>query len=462
MDRDTGYRSDFLYIPRSRVGVFMEGALKRSLTFDLEGRQPVEAWKIVGDHLRIPRERLLPSEVLHLPFEIVETSPKSYPTVPVSLTYTLRDSIQEESRKALVGSSGVLSLSCGKGKTVVALHAWAAAAVPALIVVPTKDLAWQWKTRIAEHTSVDEEDVGWLSGKPEEWDWKKPISIATVHAVARAAENIAEEIRRHWGVVIFDEVHRLGAPYFNRAAAVSYGMRWGLSATPLRKDGLDVLYQSHIGPVIYENLTQENIPRVYFVQTGVSDQEIPPGQLTDRSGDLNIPKLYTWLSEHDKRNQLVRWLVRRTAEKGRVNLVLTERVNHVQLLHNAFPGAGVIHGKVKGEERESALKDHQTVFAITQLARDGLDRPDLNTVTITLPFTDRGRFEQIIGRAQRSKNPAVIILEDDIDVCRKMCRRLKTHLRDLGYPFKSMRRDQLGEREKDDGDGPAEEKVRKL
>lgn len=453
MDKDTGYRSDFLYLPRKKIGEFMESALCRSLTFEDEGRPPVKAWKVVGDHLCVPRERLPPYELLHLPFDVVDIAPQSFPKVPVSLTYSLRDQVQEESKDALLQSNGVLSLSCGKGKTVVALHAWATSCLPALVIVPTKDLAWQWKTRILEHTSVDEGDVGWLAGKPETWDWEKPISVATVHAIARATGDIPEEIRRHWGVVIFDEVHRLGAPYFNRAASAGYGMRWGLSATPMRRDGLDVLYQSHIGGVLYRNLTQENIPRVYFIQTGVSEGEIPPGALTDRTGELNIPKLYTWLAEHDGRNRLVRRLVKRVADKGRVNLVLTERVDHVKMLHQAFPGSGVIHGKVKGEDRESALKDHQTVFAITQLARDGLDRSDLNTVTISLPFTDRGRFEQIIGRAQRSKDPAVIIFEDDIDVCRKMCRRLRTHLRDLGYPFQTMRRDQVGEGEKDDGDG---------
>ncbi len=453
MKRDTGYRSDFLYLPRQKIGGFMEGALKRSLTFHEENRPPVVAWKVVGDHLRIPRERLVPYDLLHLPFEVVDISPRSYPKVPVSLTFSLRDRIQEDSRRALEQSNGVLSLSCGKGKTVVALHAWASASVPALVVVPTKDLAWQWKTRIAEHTSVKEDEVGMLSGKPDGWNWKKPICVATVHAIARAAGEIPEDIRRHWGVVIFDEVHRLGAPYFNRAASVGYGMRWGLSATPMRSDGLDVLYQSHIGGVLYKNLTQENIPQVYFVQTGVSASEIPPGALTDRTGELNIPKLYTWLAEHEGRNRLIRRLVKKVEKKGRINLVLTERVNQVKMLHQSFPGSGVIHGKVKGEEREKALKGSQTVFAITSLARDGLDRADLNTVTITTPFTDRGRFEQIMGRAQRSKDPKVIIFEDDIDVCHKMCWRLRAHLRDLRYPYKDMRREQIGEGEEDDGDG---------
>ena len=77
---------------------------------------------------------------------------------------------------------------------------------------------------------------------------------------------------------------------------------------------------------------------------------------------------------------------------GRVSLVLSERVDHVKDLHDRFPeDSGVIHGRVKGENREKILKENKIVLAITQLARDGLDRSDLNTVVICMPFTDRGR-----------------------------------------------------------------------
>jgi len=436
---DLGYRYDYLYVPKSKLQNIAEKTLKSSLTFEKPDGTTLRAYKEDSTHIRVPRENFTPVDLFYMPFEIEDQSPNTFPKVSVALTFDLRDSVQHLAKDALVNKgNGVLSLSCGKGKTVVSLHAWAALGVPAVVVVPTKDLAYQWKTRIEEHTSVGEEDIGWLSGHPDSWDWQKPISIATVHAMAAASDDIPDHIRRHWGVIIFDEVHRLGAPYFNRAASVCVGRRWGLSATPFRKDGMDALYQSHIGGVLYQNLEHDSIPTVKFVRTGINLDNVNPRTLTDYSGEINIPKLYTWLSKNPRRNQIIRQILTETRDAGRICLALSERVGHVKELHEYFPNdSGVIHGKVKGEDREAVLRDNKIVLAITQLARDGLDRSDLNTVLITMPFTDRGRFEQIIGRAQRSADPFIFILEDDIEICRKMCHKLRSHLRSLKYPFGS-------------------------
>lgn len=435
-DKSLGYRYDFLYLPKEKLSPLMIRSTKASLTFDRDG-DTVRAYAEDETHLKVPREHFGAVDLFYMDFEIEDLSPDSFPKVSVSLTYDLRNAVQHVSKDALLNKgNGVLSLSCGKGKTVIALHAWAGLGVPAVVVVPTKDLAYQWKERIEEHTDVPEEDIGWITGHPSTWDWQKPICISTVHALAAASDEIPEKIRKHWGVIIFDEVHRLGAPYFNRAASVCVGRRWGLSATPFRKDGMDALYQSHIGGLLYQNLEHDSIPTVKFVRTGINLDRVNPRQLTDYSGEVNIPKLYTWLSKNQRRNDIIRRILEETKDSGRICLTLSERVAHVKELHTYFPkDSGVIHSKVKGGERARALKDNKIILAITQLARDGLDRSDLNTVLITMPFTDRGRFEQIIGRAQRSADPFIFILEDDIEVCRKMCHKLRAHLRSLKYPF---------------------------
>ncbi len=437
MNPDMGYRSDYLWLPKAHMQN-IEG-IKKSLTFPMEGRDDIVAWKDCEHHLRVPREFIEYENYRKLPFAIRDTTPNNFPAINVGTTYSLRDSIQELGKKSLVDrGSGVLSLSCGKGKTVISLHAWAAVGTPALVVVPTKDLAYQWKLRIVEHTDVQEHEIGWVQGPVDSWEWKdKPIAIAIVHSLANSADDISEEFRNHFGVVIYDEVHRLGAPYFNKSAAIGYGLRWGLSATPFRKDGLDALYRYHTGDVLYQNLLHENIPEVFFYQTGVVASEQELRSLQDRYGDISLPRLYTWLGEHEGRNRLIKKVVREANEDGRVSLVLSERVAHLKDLSESFPDkSGVIYGAIKGEERPGILANNPIVFAITQLARDGLDRSDLNTVMITMPFTDKGRFEQIIGRSQRAEKPIVIIFEDaGIGPCKSMCNKLRRHLSQLKYPY---------------------------
>lgn len=437
MNPDKGYRSDYLYLPKAHIT--NTHGIKQSLTFPMENRDDVVAWAETKDHLRVPREYLSYENYRSLPFTIEDTTPKNFPAIDVSTTFDLRDSIQHLSKTGMINKgSGVLSLSCGKGKTVISLHAWAAMGTPALVVVPTKDLAYQWKLRIIQHTDVSEEEIGWVQGPVDTWVWEgKPIAIAIIHSLSNSADSIPEEMRRHFGVVIYDEVHRLGAPYFNRSAAFGYGVRWGLSATPFRKDGLDALYRYHTGDVLYQNLEQENIPEVFFYQTGVAPTSAEMSTLLDRYGDLSLPKLYTWLGENKARNSLIKRVVGEANKDGRVSLVLSERVEHLKGLHEAFPeSSGIIYGAVKGEDRPGILADNPIVFAITQLARDGLDRSDLDTVVITMPFTDRGRFEQIIGRGQRTEKPVVIVFEDElIGPCKSMCSKLKRHLTKLKYPF---------------------------
>ena len=436
-----GYRHDYLWLP-TRFIHNLQG-VKQSLSFQpQEGASEIRAWREVGDHLLVPREFLSDDQIEDMPFIVEKVPEVSFPKINVGLTYPLRDSVQEGSKTALIGNSGVLSLACGKGKTVIALHAWAEIGVPALVVVPTKDLAYQWRLRISEHTDIQEDEIGWIQGPVDKWDWKdRPIAIAIVHSLANAAEHWPEDMREHFGVVIYDEVHRLGAPYFNRTAAFGHGLRWGLSATPFRKDGLDALYRYHTGDVLYQNLEHENIPEVFFQRTGISLSEDDRRQLTDRTGEINISRLYTWLGENQERNELIKSVLSQACKDGRVSLVLSERVDHLKYLHGEFlENSGLIYGKVKGEQRPNILKDHQIVFAIAQLARDGLDRADLDTVVLTMPFTDRGRFEQIIGRSQRTENPIIVIFEDSIGPCRGMCSRLRTHLTQLRYPFSSVER----------------------
>jgi superfamily II DNA or RNA helicase len=435
LDPDLGYRRDHLWLPLSKIR--NTNGIKNSLTFPQETKAPIFAYGKTSTHLVVPREYYSYRDWGNLPYEVVDVTPDNFPKVQVSPTFPLKDTIQETSFRALVeGNSGVLSLGCGRGKTVIALHAWAKLGMPLLVVTPTIDLAYQWRSRILEHTSVGEDEIGWVQGAKR--DWEHPVTIATIHTMAQKYDEFPEEMRRHFGVVVFDEIHRLGAPDFQRCAPFGYGARIGLSATPFRKDGMDALYMYHTGGVLYEYLENDVLPEVFFKRTGVKIPEKEKAKLI-RNGEMSLPLLLSWLGRHDDRNALIHNDVQDALDDGRVSLSLSERTGHVKSMHKHFPDSGIILGAVKGADRESALQDHQAVFAITQLARDGLDRKDLNTIFITMPFTDENRLRQIIGRSLRSKDPIVVIYEDEhIKPCRAMCHKLRKHLRALKYPFQTV------------------------
>jgi superfamily II DNA or RNA helicase len=376
-------------------------------------------------------------------YPVHDLSPTSFPRVDVYPRKDLNGPGQLTAFAAMVDQGdGIVSLPPGKGKTVVALHAWCASKVPMMVVVHTQDLAWQWKDRIVEHTTLSEKDIGWVQG--DKFDWEKPIVIAMIQTLASKAEDLPPELSRHLGAIVYDEVHHLGAPWFNRTASLCHGRRWGLSATVERTDGLDYLFRYHVGPVLYETTEHDVIPETFFRRTGVRASTEDANAMKDRAGDINTMALYRWLAENDARNGQIVKMIDEARSEGRKILVLSELVDHIELLRAQFKGAGLLHGEIKGSERQAILNGHDLVFATTKLAQEGLDRKDLDTLFVTLPFSSPLRMRQIWGRIQRKFEgklpPVVVVFEDEhIKASHSMCDALRYHLTALKYPYSVSR-----------------------
>jgi superfamily II DNA or RNA helicase len=441
---DKGYCTERLWLPLKHIQNI--AGIKHALTFPMERSAPIHAWYETKTHLVVPRSFIPYERWGDLPFEMVDRAADlEFPVVSwVEPRSELRGPIQRIAYTELLeGGSGVLSLSCGKGKTVVGLHAWAATGVPCLVVVHTEQLLWQWVERIREHTNVPETQIGVFQGKKQ--DWEQPICVAMIQTLAAriASGDLPDGFEEHFGVVIYDEVHHLGAPWFNTTASVGKGVRWGLSATPERTDGLDALYKAHIGDILYQNLDQDIIPECFFVRTGLTLSKQEEQTLQDRTGEVSIAKLMTWLANNKDRNELIIEVIDQAGREGRKVLALSLRVDQLKTLGEAYDGAGVIHGGVKGKKRQEILYDYNLIFATTQLAKEGLDRKDLDTVAILLPITDENMFRQILGRIQREledkETPFLLVFEDEkIPICRAMCQKLRRHLTKFQYPFKNF------------------------
>jgi superfamily II DNA or RNA helicase len=444
MNPDEGYRNEYLWLPKSKIHNIE--VVRRSLTFPLEDKGIVLSG--LGEtkhHYLVPREYIMYEEWSSLDFPIHDWTFDGFPHITVRCSATPRDVVQREAHQALLErGNGVLSLACGKGKTVVSIMAWCDLHVPALVVVHTEDLLKQWKERILEFTSLTEEDIGIYRGK--ETSWEKPICIAMLKtlAIRNAAFELPEGFTEHFGVVIYDEVHNIGAPFFHECATVGRGQRWGLSATPDRADGLEALYKYHLGDVIYENLEQDIIPMTYFLRlpTEVPSDVIPT--LRDRSGEINLAKLQTWMAEDPERNAAIADVINQLVKEGRKILALSNRVYQVDKMVEMFGEdvASKIHGNV-GKARDGALTARDLVFASTKLAKEGLDRKDLDTALLLLPVTREGMFRQILGRIQRQaegkREPIFIIFEDKkIRASVAMCRKLRRHLTSFGYPYETQ------------------------
>lgn len=106
---------------------------------------------------------------------------------------------------------------------------------------------------------------------------------------------------------------------------------------------------------------------------------------------------------------------------------------------------GLITGKdTKADDRVVVLKEFNPVFGTFQLAREALNKKELDCLYICTPFSSSNDLQQSFGRIQREcegkPQPFVRIFEDpNIGMSRGQCERLRTYLRALNYPVEIIR-----------------------
>jgi superfamily II DNA or RNA helicase len=455
-DPDTAYITNNLLLPRSGV---RSAPIKAALTFVygeeeiidpetnvLLGTRPkrLKLWDETGSHLIVPREFIPPSKYHNFRFPFVDLTPLHYPLTRIDDRIVFRDGDQKEAFDVLISShSGTLNLACGRGKTVLALKLAAQLGVPTLIVVNTSLLMEQWLEEIEEHLGV--KDVGIVQGDAS--DWEHPIALAMVHTLSLRRGEWSMKFRRHFGLVIYDEGHHMSAPVFVQSADLFFGRRFSLTATASRLDGLESIYQSHLGGVVFSDLRQDLIPMTIFHKLKWTfDKKRDQEHIVDKFGDVHLSCIRSYLGTLDWRNELIYEHALADLEEGRKILILTHSRDHVATLGEKLeriPGVqvGIIHGKTKKGTRIQTLRENNPVVGTFHLAREALNKPELDTLYVTTPFSSPNDLQQAWGRIQRKfkgKLDTLVRVFDDqaIDRCKKMGRSLRAALKKNNYPFK--------------------------
>lgn len=348
-DPEKGYLDTLLWVPKSQVRV--EG-VKNALTFTTVERDNVKTfalWKETKDHLLLPREFW---KVEDCDFQVIDCRVHTFPFVDIKSRVKLDHlpdekgnlvptgkTLQRDAMHALLGArGGILQLACGKGKTVICLDYIAQLKTPTLIVIDNTQLLEQWKKEIARHLDVPG-GVGLIQA--DVFDWKHPVVLTTYHTLSNRADTLPEEVRRWFGLVCWDEGHHVGAPTFAKTADLFYGRRILLTATPVRDDGQHVIYNFHVGPVIYKDLRQDLKPSIYFYWTGLGlDKDDPLVTLAteDKNRELHIGKLAGFLGRWQQRLDLILDLVNKARAEDRKVLVLSQSIDELVNLFSLWQG----------------------------------------------------------------------------------------------------------------------------
>lgn len=329
------YIDENLWIPKSQINTQnIQGALTFNTTVTRGSSSTIRLFRETPTHIVVPR-LFLPLSELTCP--VVDLRPDTYEAIPYKSTIQLdiiepHETKQQDAFNAIQESTGgTIQLACGKGKTVIALETIAAMGVPALVIVNTKQLIQQW---MEEASKLLPGVFLGLLGKVSKRKGRAHITFTTYQKLAMAGCD--EEDRRRFGVIVFDEEHHVGAETFSYAANLFPGKRVGLSATPDRADGMQVIHQLHIGPVLYKNLTQPLQPEIFFLQTNFSINEADPDILRaimDSMGEIHLGKLAGFLGRQAYRLKFIRHLCKKLLQENRKILVISQSLDNLLNLY---------------------------------------------------------------------------------------------------------------------------------
>jgi len=345
-----GYLDTWLWVPKSHINVDgTKSALTHEIADSYHGHtRLLYLWRETPDHLLLPRAFWSPEQ---LPFPVVDCRPRYYQEIDfrsrikldhriqelngqLCLTLTGED-VQQRSLAAMMASpGGVLQLACAKGKTIIALEYIARSKMPAIVHLDNTNLLYQWKSDIEEFLDVPG-GVGLIAeGKK---DWQKGLVLATYHSVANWSDTMPEEVRRWFGSAWWDEGHHVSAPTFAKSADLFYGERFSLSATPTRDDGLHIVSDLHIGPVVYKDLRPILLPTFAFYWTGLSLNMKDPNvaaAVLDTTNEVHLSKVYTYFGQWKERLRVIIETAGNAYSSGRKIIVLSNSVGEIaNLMH---------------------------------------------------------------------------------------------------------------------------------
>lgn len=398
------YRRPCRHIPR-QVSLFSETRSAPSLPIpgvapDLFD-QPDDDGGEAGLDWHLPRgaesaiRKLLTGYIPGLPVEWVDRTVRAS-AGGFRLRADLRDYQSLAVTAAVRAGQGVIQAPTGSGKTVIACGLIAATGMNTLFVVHTSVLLEQTAAAIRQFLGVEPGVIGGGRDDPA------PITVAMVQTLGRRP---LASLHPLFGMVILDEAHHCPADSFKSiVGGFPAAFRFGLTATPSRKDRLHPVLFDVIGPII----TKVDA-RSLMISGSIMPVEVvgvDTGFKTRYTKDYS--KLITRISVNRARNELVvDAIVRHMGER---TLVLSERVDHCLKLAQCLRAAGteavVLTGSVARDERNTILADFaagrfRALVSTSSLVGEGFDLPSLDTVVVTIPNGNVARTTQLLGRALR-------------------------------------------------------------
>ena len=379
--------------------------------------------------------------------------------ISVSFQGEEREEQLEAINALLPYTNGILHATTAFGKTVTAAAIIARKKVNTLILVHSKALLKQWHDRLTEFLNID-------YPKHEEKNRRgrrkvfSPIgcfdsSGNTLHGIIDIAliqscldEDGVKPFVQDYGMVIVDECHHVSSITFEQVLmSIKAHTIYGLTATPIRKDGHQPIIFMQCGPIRFSTDVKSQMAKQSFDRFLIPRFTSYNSILEDR---LSIATLYKYISEDEIRNNLIVEDICKAVNARRTPIILTNRTAHVSVLAEklkatiknviSLTGAGTTREKREAMQRLQTIPDREqlVIVATGKYIGEGFDYPRLDTLFLALPISWKGLLTQYAGRLHREyEGKKDVRIYDYIDIHEPICdsmyrKRLKGYAA-IGY-----------------------------
>ena len=384
-----------------------------------------------------------------------------------NITVKFKGELREEQKAAIASltahDNGILNATTAFGKTVTAIGLIAERKVNTLILVHTKTLLDQWKSRLEEFLQIDfTEDAlpkkrgrkkafspfGTLDSKGNSLHGK--IDIALMQSCLEDSD--VKPFVRNYGMLIVDECHHVSAVNFERILKYANARYvYGLTATSIRKDGHQPIIFMQCGSIRYSADAKTQMASQTFARLLIP-RFTSYRELTDEKS--TYARMVQNMSEDENRNSLIIDDVCEILKEGRSPIILTNLTAHVETLANALTPhckhVITLVGSESAKEKRQKMEYLQNlpsseplvIVATGKYVGEDFDYPRLDTLFLALPVSWKGIIAQYAGRLHREyPGKKEVRVYDYIDIRVPMCdimykRRLRGYA-SVGYQIKS-------------------------
>ncbi len=382
--------------------------------------------------------------------------------IRVSFQGQLKESQIPAVEAMLKQETGILHAATAFGKTVVCCHMIAEKKVNTLILLQSSALIEQWESAMENFLTIDEElpeyetptgrrkrrksVIGRLQGAHD--STTGIIDIAMVGSVCKKGE--FHRRLKEYGMVIVDECHHAASDTF---AEILQEVRakyvYGVTATPLRSDGLEKINYMLLGSVRYQFTAKDRAKEqgiAHLVYPRFTRAVAPRFQ----QDNMHPNEAYEMLRENEDRDALIINDVIKCIAEGRTPVILSRYIDHSRKLYDRLRNCAdevfLLSGENTKKQHHAVLEQMKQVkadksmilVATGKLIGEGFDYPRLDTLIMAMPVSWKSVVEQYAGRLNRDyEGKKSVIIYDYVDshisMFEKMYhKRLKAY-KQIGY-----------------------------